>query len=322
MYFTQEDYKKIEEYLKQNSKKDTDFGLLDKIFAEDYITFVHKGQNYIIKMQDLREAILENFIKDAQAEIVLPITDPLDDKYKNITDELYTMINSLQISGIALSNFFGDREDIGITQKTLTKLVGKFLDILSDLTGKTYMDFKLTVQPTYVYQETPLTIGITADCTEAISDFDSIQLYVNDELIAESHGTSVFTRSYVINETSTIKAVGVILGKTITKTVTAVKEVPFFIGSGNTYTDVTVPECAQKLEGTLEGDYNMRVKNDGEYIFVIIPLSRKEEFRRCKMDMNGIEIPFEESETSDYIVCKSVNTYQAGTYNIDIDINT
>lgn len=112
------------------------------------------------------------------------------------------------------------------------------------------------------------------------------------------------------------------MGKIVTKEITVNKAEGFFMGSGQVYTDVIVPECAKTIEGSLEGDYDITVKNNGEYIFIIIPASRKEEFRRCKMDMNGFEIPIEITEMTDYIVCKSLNTYKAGTYNIDIDINS
>ena len=55
MFFTQEDYRKIEEYLKLNSKKDTDFEDLaaENITADDYIVIVHNGQNKKVRVLDL-----------------------------------------------------------------------------------------------------------------------------------------------------------------------------------------------------------------------------------------------------------------------------
>lgn len=37
MYFTQEDYKKIEEYLKQNAMKDSQFIKTNELKKDDYI---------------------------------------------------------------------------------------------------------------------------------------------------------------------------------------------------------------------------------------------------------------------------------------------
>ena len=186
----------------------------------------------------------------------------VDQKYKRITDELYTMIRSLEIGGVALSPQFGYREDIGITQKTLTKVLGRIWEEIGNITGHDYMDFTLTVAPLATYSESSAIIEMTADCTNAISDFDLIQLFVDDELIAEGSDVSVFRHTVTIDSTSVVKAVGTILGKTITKRVTAIKEVPFFMGSGQQYQDVMNQECIKIIDGTLEGDYDLTVKNN------------------------------------------------------------
>lgn len=259
---------------------------------------------------------------DFDAKVVLPYVDSIDDKYTNITNELYSLIRSLQVGGIAISQQFGDRTDIGISQKTLTKVLGRLWDELGQITHKTYMDFTLTVQPTFIAKEGAGTVRVKADCSQAISDFDFIQFYVNDVLKAESHDVSVYSADLQISDTSVIKAVGVIMGKSITKQQSVSKVYPFFMGSGQNYQDVMVPECAKTLDGTLEGDYDVTIRHNGDYMFIIIPTSRKEEYRRCKMDMSGIEITFTESEIPDMIICKSVNTFNEGTYNIDIDINS
>ena len=70
----------------------------------------------------------------------------------------------------------------------------------------------------------------------------------------------------------------------------------------------------------MRGAYN-RTLEEGEYLFVIVGNSLAEDFIRA--DMNGFEIPFTElTVTIDdnlYKVFKSVNAYQQGTYNIDIN---
>ena len=271
--------------------------------------------------EDFQRNLIDPLVK-ALDDKYKEISDSIDQKYRNITNELYNMIKSLQVGGVALSPQFGDRTDIGITQKSITKSLGAFWEEMETITGKDYMDFKLTVAPVAAYTESAVNVTITADCREAISDFDNIKVYINNTLVAESSDIEVFTTQQQVNETSEIKAVGTILGKTITKTQTVTKEIPFYMGSGMQYQDVMIPENHKVIEGTLEGDYDVTVKNEGEYIFIIIPISRKEEFRRCKLDMNGFEIPLEESETQDFIICKTLNQYQAGEYNIDIDINS
>lgn len=258
---------------------------------------------------------------DFKARVIEPFYGSLDRKYTNITNELYRMIASLQVGGIALSNQFGDREDIGISQKTLTKALGRFWQEMETITGQTYMDFTLTVVPVTTFSETSVAVSITADCSQAISNFDSIKIYVDDVLIAESSDVEVFNTVHNISQTSIVRAVGVILGKTITKTQQVVNEIPFFMGSGANYQDIMNMTCHKDLEGTLEGDYDVTVRGNGQYIFIIIPKSHKAEFRRA--DMNGYEIPLSQvAETGDYVAYQSANTYDAGTYNIDININS
>lgn len=248
----------------------------------------------------------------------------IDEKYESITQELYSMIASLQAGGIAISQKFGYREDIGISQKTLTKAIGRIWEELGTITGKTYMDYTLTVQPTQIWAEEPKRVTVIADCSDAISDFDNIKVYVNGVLKAESHDITRYQTTVEITEDSVIRVEGVIMGKTITKTQEVRKAVPFFMGSGMNYQEVMVPENLKQLIGTLEGDYDLTVKNNGDYMFIIIPVSHKDEFRRA--DMNGlgikIEIPMASTTYDDYVVYKSLNTYKAGTYNVDIDINS
>jgi hypothetical protein len=266
----------------------------------------------------------EKLSDSVQGYLVIPITNSIDKKYANITSELYSMIESLQVGGIALSNQFGERTDIGITQKTLTKALGKFWQEMGNITGKDYMDFKLTAVPVTTYSEGDVLVNITADCSDAISNFDNIKIYVDGVLIAESSDVEVFTTSYTISKTAVIRAEGVILGKLVTKQVTAIKEIPFFVGAGQVYTDVMNEEYRHEIVGTLEGNFDVTVKNTGDYFFIIIPTSRVSEFRRA--DMNGlglqIEIPMSMQIIEDIAIYKSLNSYQAGTYNIDIDINS
>lgn len=258
---------------------------------------------------------------DVQSSIVFPVTNTLDEKYANITNELYDMVRSLQVGGVALSSQFGDRTDIGITQKSLTIAFGKILDILGDILGKDFMDYKFSVNPTTAYAEGEVIVTVIADSSLAIGNFDSIKIYVNDELKAESSNITRYVAPISISESAEIKCVGVIMGKTIIKRASVFKETPFFMGSGMDYQDAMVPENHKELVGTLEGDYDTTVGNDGEHIFIIIPISRKDEFRRA--DMNDVEIPFETPvEMNDFVVYKSLNVYQAGTYNIDININS
>lgn len=282
----------------------------------------------------MEKAVTPKHLSDSvQRELVLSVTNPLDTKYSNITAELKQMIKSLQVGGVALSNQFGDSEDIGITQKTLTNMFGKILDIFSNvpsyipetksisfLGNQIKRDFSLSVEPTLKYSVNPVNVEITADCTGSIVPFDYIRIYVDDELKAESQGIYVFNTAVTLSKSSTVKAVGMIAGKEITKQQEVVIEVPFFMGSGSIYTDVMNVSCQKELEGSIEGSYDVAVTHDNDYLFIIIPITSKDEYRRA--DMNGYEIPVTKTEMAEFVVYKSQNRYKAGVYNVDIDINS
>jgi hypothetical protein len=70
----------------------------------------------------------------------------------------------------------------------------------------------------------------------------------------------------------------------------------------------------------MRGAYDVIV-HEGEHIIVIVGESLREGFIRA--DINGVEIAFTEStvtvDDNTYRVFVSKDTYQAGTYNIDIN---
>lgn len=257
------------------------------------------------------------------------ITSNLDSKYRNITDELYSMIASLQVGGIALSQKYGERTDIGISQKTLTKTLGTILEELEEITGKHYFEFTMELSQDTIYSEAPtVPITVTVDASDAFGDFDAVQVLVDGQVVAESSDVEVFTTTIEISHSSVVSAQGTILGSTNMKQETVTKEIPFFMGGGETYQDIMTEEYRKELEGTLEGDYDLVVKQNGQHMFIIIPESRKAEFRRVNMktpDMSGFEIPLDLIfENEDYVVYKSKapDGYLAGTYNVDININS
>ena len=283
-----------------------------KPLLEDRLEDIEKNADSLATRQEVVERRMDNTSQTVSS---------FDGKYTSITNELYSMVRSLQVGGIALSGKLGDREDIGIHQKTLSKIFDRMWNILEEVTGKEFIEYTLTVDPISAYADGDVDVTITVDCTESVSNFDEVKIYVNNELVGEAHDIYTYTKVTPIGKPSVVKVEGTIVGKTIIKEQEVDIETPFFMGSGTQYQDVMNEECRKELIGTLQGDYDVTVKHNGDYIFIIIPTTRREEFRRAKLDMNGFEIPIHTTERTDYIICRTVNTYQAGTYNIDIDIN-
>lgn len=310
-----------EKYIGESLLKDNPSSRLKLVIADGAVT-TDKIADAAVTEDKIADGSVspEKVSEDFTSTFIMPTLNTLDAKYKNITNELYTMVRSLQVGGVALSNILGSSEEIGITQKSLTELFANILEELSEVTGKEYRTFTLTVSPLLTYTEESVEITVTADCTGSITNFDAVQIFIDDVLMSESSDIYEYTMKYSIDKSVTVKVIGTVAGKEITKTQDVSVQVPFFMGSGSVYTDIMNEECRKELEGTLEGDYDVTVSSDGDYIFIIIPISTKEQFRRA--DMNGYEIPLTSTEYQEYVVYESSNTYKAGTYNVDININT
>lgn len=263
----------------------------------------------------------EKLSDDVEEAIVAPAINVLDLKYKGITDELRQMIETQQESGIALSQHLGFNENIGVSQKAITNAILKIWNKICDMTGEIISEgFTMRVEPTHIITEEDIEVEVFAESQNPLSGFESLQFFANGVLKDVAHNVESYHTVFTINETSVIRCEAVMLGKTYVQEAEVVKQTPFFMGSGMHYEEVITPECEQPLEGTIEGSYDVTVKNTGEHIFILIPKSRTSEFRRA--DMNGYEIPFTRSTDNNFLILKSINLYNAGVYNIDIDINT
>lgn len=253
------------------------------------------------------------------SEVVMPPVNEVDQKYQRQIDELYTLIRSYTKGGIALSNYFGDSEEFGITQKTISRYFKKVFDKLSEITGEVYTTFTMTVEPTYAVTEEILNVAVTLKMDQDIFPFDNIRIYVNDELRDETKGVEEYTSIVTVDNTSIIKAEVMIAGDTYTREETVTKYTPFFMGSGQQYTDIINEEHRIDYTGSIAGSYDIVVENANDRIFIITPISAEDQFKR--VDMNGFEIPVDKSVVSEYVVYTSVNTYAMGTYNVDIEVN-
>lgn len=247
---------------------------------------------------------------------VKPLCDSLEQKYSGITDELYTMIASLQVGGIALSDRLGDREDIGVNQKTLTNIINTIMSRIDDIAGEYTKGFSMVVDPDSFISEDTCTVNISAQTSTGM--FDHIAFYVNDELVVEGDQISTLVHRTIVDDTCEIKCVANILGITYTKTKMVTKYYPFFIGAGHAIQDILKPENAREYHGSFAGDYDVTCQ-EGDRIIVLIPISQLSKVVR--IDMNGYEIPMDYLRTTKYVIYTSKNTYREGVWNIDITNN-
>lgn len=188
---------------------------------------------------------------------------------------------------------------------------------LSDITGEPESDICVTITPEVFYSSTCADVIVSVSTNDIT--YDRVAIYVNDVLRIEKFCTKDFTADMKIKDTSMIRTVVQVMGATYSNVQIVTKVFPFFIGSGLSWDAVVNIENAQAYRGHLYGSYNMHINKDGDRIYVIFPKRLARE--TIRVDMNGFEIPMNKQVHEDYMVYESLNTYQAGFYNIDITDN-
>ena len=229
--------------------------------------------------------------------------------------EIYTMIRNLSETGTLISQYFGDDQYVGISQKTLTEtlreMMARINEIAGDATGVT-----MEVTPGFFWND-EATLHVTA-ATDAI--FDYIDIYVNDEKVGTAADVATFEMEHVVSETCTVRAAGSVMGVAFEREQTVTKsDGELTIGAGQSWADVLAADPERR---TYDLDHpnlaSVTVANNGDKIFVALDTYANVHLRR--ITMNGFEVPMEDPVTEgDRLVYESSNTYVHGTYNIVID---
>lgn len=241
------------------------------------------------------------------------------------TKDLQNQIESAEIGGFAVSNVFGENSHVGMSQKALTDAINKIWSKIEDITGESILGFQMGITPEYYIGEEGCNIHVTATTVDTVGVFEEIRFLIDGIQVwptTEEEGKNV---SYVefdteISETSVVECDAKILGVPYSKQAIITHYSSFWLGAGSSYTGVMKNANLRPVTNGMRGAYNIDIA-EGEYIFVIVGESLMEGFIRA--DINGVEIAFGETtvtvDDNRYRVLKSENTYQAGTYNIDIN---
>lgn len=257
------------------------------------------------------------------------------DKYNNIENEILNKYNDLESyykhhveefkkefeswvhtseTGIVISNRLGNSEDKTVSQATITRIINQIMNKLSDITGELPYGIKLEITPDYILSDSSSEITINASAGEGI--FEQIDIYFNDEVILSKEDVKEFTEVYSIDKTTKVKVVATLLGTTYTESKTISVYYPFFIGSGVTKEDAIKTENIREYTGNIDGEYDIKIENENDKMFVVIPTSIKEQVE--SLTMNGFDIPFEVIADEKYVIYQSYNTYKKGVYSINI----
>lgn len=245
------------------------------------------------------------------------------EKMEHDINYLQQLVDSFLVSsqyGVALANEFGDKQYVGITQKALTEAINKIWSKLEDMTGEALQGINMTVTPDFFISEDGADVHIHANTVETNGVFEHIAFYIDGALIAEADNVDVFEHDVHIDTTSIIKCVAKIMGIEYTAQHIITHYNSFWLGAGISASDIMDESHVIPITNGMRGAYDVTVADD-EHIIIVVGDSLKEGFIRA--DMNGFEIPMVESSVTvdgvDYRVFTSVNAYNAGTYNVDIN---
>ena len=258
---------------------------------------------------NLSEQALSKVAAKAREEVTPDLND-LQNQIDSLTDP----------HGAAISNNFGDNPLIGISQKTITEAFNTVWDKIDEITGKDQDAIEMTVTPEYYIGEDGCTVNYSATSTGLSGIFEHIEFLVNGVKIDEADNVEELSGSTHINGTSVITCNAKVMGKVRTVEKTINNYSSFYLGAGTQYSDIMDVEHVINFDGTVSGRDDVTCAQ-GDRIYIVMDSGFRSSFSRA--DMNGFEIPFNEStetvDNKEYVVLESVNTYMAGTYEININ---
>lgn len=239
---------------------------------------------------------------------------------EKLDPDLLNIIYSAGEHGYHLSTEFGSSTVLGVCQKTLTIAFNSLWSKIEDITGESLHGISMVVSPTYFIGEDGCAVHITANTADTAGIFEKIQFFINGELLTEAENVDFFEFDTNIAETSVVMCKAKILGIEYVEQKVITHYSSFWLGAGDTYTDIMNLAYVIPITNGMRGAYNVRVA-DGQHIFIVVSDSLREGFIRA--DINGVEIKFVENsivrDGKVYKVFTSENTYQTGTFNIDIN---
>lgn len=297
----------------------------DRVLGDAAVDTQHLKDNAVTP-----EKVSGNFVE----RLVQPLIDALSHKHdediadiKNEVENMKEQIDSMEITGIAVSNEFGSEEHdkhIAASKFVVTEAFNRLWQKIEDITGEIIQGINMVATPTYFISDDGCDITISANTVEANGIFERIQFFVDGELIFESlnahyvgpfhyHLDSKDTYDYVV------MCKAKIMGIEYTRPQIVTRYNEFYIGAGNTYTDIMDSAHAKQLNGTMRHNYDVTFE-EGDKLIIVMGASLRPGFIRA--DLNGAEIALaEETVTIDdklYVVFTS-EAWSAGDHNIDIN---
>ena len=250
-----------------------------------------------------------------------PVLKPTEEMrlwLQDIANKIDSFLES--IGGTAISTQFGNSDVVGVSQRVITEAINRIWDKFDDITGETHRDITMIISPDFFVGD-ECNITMAASATELGGYFDYIEFLVDGQPFEGNHAEAVnnFSCSTVITKECDITCNATILGKVHTLVKHIGHNDSFWIGAGTNYNSIFNNQHAVRLNN-FKGSYDITFAQ-GDNLFIIVPSKHSNTFIRA--DLNGFEVPMSKQnitiDNENYLVYTSLNVYNSGTYNIDIN---
>lgn len=331
MQFSKKDLDVIYKYItsKMFGDKLSDYPPVEELTGTELMPIIQNGENKNVQSSNLVTL----------PQLVAKFTE-LDKKIA----EIIKLIENLEVTGMIVMQEFGDSESFGISQKALTDALNKIWNKIEDMNGEPRTGVIMSATPDYYVSEEGCDINITVRAMSIPTEIERIEFYVGDydtpmlddegNPIVFEHVDSQKQFIYHIDDDTLILCKAWILGIEYKANVEIKRLSEFFLGTCQGGADIdalieNIKEYVIVPENSIDVKDRscLRVAKDvdcadDDHIVIVVEKSHYND-KILRMDMNGMEI---DSTTltlvkndTEYIAYVSENTFNAGTYNIDIN---
>lgn len=269
--------------------------------------------------------------------------EEITDAFKKLAYTVETFLKSTE-PGVALADEFGDDNYVGISQKTLTEAINKIWNKIEDMNGEPHTGIIMNATLDYYISEDGCNVTINVRATTIPTEIERIEFYIGDynTPMLDSEGNPIVFEHvdskkqfvYHIDDDSLILCKAWILGIEY-KANTEIKRInEFFLGTcqGGADTEALIENIKEYVimpinSITFTDRSSLRVAKDvtcadNDHIVIAVEKSHYDN-KIIRMDMNGMEIDSTPitlvKNNTEYIAYVSDNTFNPGTYNIDIN---
>lgn len=219
-----------------------------------------------------------------------------------------------------ISQDLGDSLNKAVSQRTITNVINMIWNKIEEITGESSYGIDMVVTPEYYSGDNGFNLNITARSLDPNGIFQKIKFYVDDKNVGEYENVSTVDIHQIhVSGPCVVKCEATINGRLYIAQKNIYNTSFFWMGAGTTYNE------AMTDGNVIDISHGLRIAKDvlfnqGDRLFIIMNRGLVSDF--IQADMNGIEIPLNgpvEVSGEDYVYFSSMNTFRAGTYNIDIN---